>query len=70
MRELIYIYLLVGLFTVSILAIDPVPYIAISAAAGTFMAFAVFQQMNQRPKSAAVGWLCGGARPLTFSPAL
>jgi hypothetical protein len=46
MRELIYIYLLVGLFTVSIWAIDPAPYITISAAAGTFTAFAVFQHMN------------------------
>jgi hypothetical protein len=46
MRELIYIYLWVGLCIVSMWALDPAPYITISAAAGTFTAFAVFQHMN------------------------
>jgi hypothetical protein len=46
MRELIYIYSWVGLCIVAMWAFDPGPYITVSAAAGTFTAFAVFQLMN------------------------
>ena len=63
MRELIYISLWSGLFLGSVWAFDPGPYIVVSAAAGTFTAFAAFQQMNRRPKSVAVGWLGGSFMP-------
>ena len=46
MRELIYISLWIGLCLGSVWAFDPGPYILVSAAAGTFTAFATFQQMN------------------------
>ena len=42
MRGLIYIYLWVGLCIVSMWVYDPRPGVTISAAVGTFTAFAVF----------------------------
>ena len=45
-RELIYISLWIGLSLGSVWAFDPGPYIVVSAAAGTFTAFAAVQQLN------------------------